>query len=109
MNTSSKSSESSAALYVGRRVSFTRYGKVATGTVVKETIFSWCPGANSITVLCDETKHLVGLPTCSGAFTLIPSAGIEMALVSARAAYKAHLSQYPIWAERFAAGQEVSF
>ena len=108
MNTSTFP-KSSAPLYVGGRVTFTRFGKVATGTVVKEAIFAHCPGANSVTVLDDETTHLVSFPTCAGLFTMIPSVGAEIEIASARRRYQAALSVYPIWAERFAAGREVSF
>lgn len=107
MNTSNASKTS--PLYIGRRVTFTRFGKVAIGTVVKETIFSWCSGANSVTVVDDETSHLVSLPTACGMFKEIPGVGAEIEIASARRRYQAALSVYPIWAERFAAGASVGF
>lgn len=97
-------------LYVGQRVAFqrTHHGQ-CIGTVVKESIYPWAPGANDVTIFHDETGDLVRLPTCAGLFHRIPGLAAELELAAAHEAYRKHLSQYPVWAARFAAGHDVAF
>jgi len=97
---------------VGDVIEFTpRYEELPVRAIVVR-VNRMRPGMGSITAYRNAGSQCYGFEICTGSYRIVESPDAKTAAANveqARAEYKTYLSQYPIWAERFAAGQEVSF
>jgi len=106
---------SAGRLNVGDTVVFVRRGtkEQVQAVVVDITRFEHCPGASEFKCYSDETKGVHGLDILGGNYQVVARVGSaeegQAEVEKALASYKAHLSQYKVWAERFQAGGSVSF